>query len=79
MLMFDSSRLYNPDKTQFSLTGGLKFIGDGIVAVVQPQPDTPLLPKIKGKILFKTLPSYPLRMVLLVLAKKKRGISLLAI
>ena len=31
MLMFDSSRLYNPDKTQFSLTGGLKFIVDGMV------------------------------------------------
>ena len=44
MLMFDSSRLYNPDKTQFSLTGGLKFIGDGIVVVVQPQPDTPTPP-----------------------------------
>lgn len=29
MLMFDSSRLYNPDKTQFSLTGGLKFIEAG--------------------------------------------------
>ena len=26
MLMFDSSRLYNHDKTVFSLTGGLKFI-----------------------------------------------------
>ena len=23
MLMFDSSRLYNPDKTQFSLTGAV--------------------------------------------------------
>ena len=45
MLMFDSSRLYNPDKTQFSLTGGLKFIGDWIVAVVQPTNTPPL--KIK--------------------------------
>ena len=44
MLMFESSRLYNPDKTQFSLTGGLKFIGDGIVVVVQPQTDTPTPP-----------------------------------
>ena len=42
MLMFDSSRLYNPDKTQFSLTGGLKFIGEGIEAVVQPTHTPPL-------------------------------------
>ena len=42
MLMFDSSRLYNPDKTQFSLTGGLKFIGDGIEAVVKPTHTPPL-------------------------------------
>lgn len=67
MLMFDSSRLYNPDKTQFSLTGGLKFIGDGIVAVAQPQPNTPLLPKIKGRFIF-IQNSY----ILSFKAKKKR-------
>ena len=35
MLMFDSSRLYNPDKTQFSLTGGLKFIEAGRAGLLE--------------------------------------------